>query len=130
MAKKTYTAVSMQQRTFNIYDAEHVIIYPNEEIDDNYQFESMGDKEKPKPTKVYIYTGEERDGGYIVQCADPTDCHELTNAIIRTRYSISDELALQRHHQEDAESNTEEWENYCAFADTAIAKAKKWLGIA
>lgn len=129
MPKMTYTAVYQQPRTLLRYDSERVIIYPDERVEDNFQPEKTADNEAPSPFKAYIYTGEERDGGFIVPCSDPTDHHEVANAIIRTRYTVSDELALQRHHQEDADAYAEEWQAYCSFADAATAKAKKWLGI-
>lgn len=129
MAKMTFTAVYTQPRTFLRYDAERCIIYPNERIEENYTpNSSIADYDNKEPFKAYIYTGEEKDGGYIVQCDDHNDYHQLANAIIRTRYSISDELALQRHHQEDPEAYDEEWQTYCKFADDATSKAKKWLG--
>ena len=94
MPKMTYTAVYQQPRTLLRYDSERVIIYPDERVEDNYQPEKTADNDAPSPYKAYIYTGEERDGGFIVPCADPTDHHEVANAIIRTRYTVSDELAL------------------------------------
>lgn len=75
----------------------------------------------------YQYEGEENDGGYIRECADMKSEHDLANAIVRTRYSISDELALQRHYASDPETYADEWSAYNTFADAAVAKAKEWL---
>lgn len=130
MAKMSYTAAYRQPRTFLRYDASHVIIYPDERVIDDYQPEkTVSGEAESEPFKAYVYTGEERDGGFIVPCADASDYHEMANAIIRTRYSVSDELALQRHHQEDADASADEWQAYCSFADSATVKAKKWLGV-
>lgn len=130
MAKLSYTSVSNSPRTFLKYDEGRVIVYPDERIVDDYQpDDSSADEQSVEPFKAYIYTGEERDGGFIRDCPDPSDYHDMANAIIRTRYSVSEELALQRHHQDDADAYASEWQAYCDFADTATAKAKKWLGI-
>lgn len=130
MAKQSYSAVYNAPRTFLQYAAGRVIVYPDERVVDDYQPEKSASEESaPAPFKAYIYTGEERDGGFIRECPDSSDYHDMANAIIRTRYSVSDELALQRHHQEDAEAYASEWQAYCDFADAATSKAKKWLGI-
>lgn len=49
--------------------------------------------------------------------------------VIRTKYTVSDELALQRHHQTDPDAYEAEWQSYCEFADAATTKAKKWLRV-
>ena len=80
-----YTVAYTEPRTFLRYDSNRVIIYPNENVVDNYQpTQKNADEPTPSPYKAYVYTGEEVDGGFIVECADPTDYHELANAIIRT----------------------------------------------
>lgn len=130
MNKMYYTVAYTEPRTFLRYDFNRVIIYPNENVVDNYQpTQKNADEPTPSPYKAYVYTGEEVDGGFIVECADPTDYHELANAIIRTKYTVSDELALQRHHQTDHDAYEAEWQSYCEFADAATTKAKQWLRV-
>lgn len=48
---------------------------------------------------------------------------------MRTKYELSEELALQHHYQPPGGENAEKWKEYCDFADAASAKARKWLGI-
>lgn len=108
------------------YDAGRVIIYPDETIIDDYQPE--GPDGEPLPARrAYQYEGTERDGGYIVECKDITNVHEVANAIIRTHYTASEEFALQRHHQNEPEAYEEQWKDYCEWADKASDKAKLWL---
>lgn len=130
MAKKLFKAVYTAPRTFEKYDHGRVILYPNETVIENYQPEKMeGQDEEPPAYTGYQYEGEETDGGYIRDCSDPTDLHELANAIVRTRYTLSEELALQRHYNSSPEDYEEQWKSYNDFADKAADLARTWLGI-
>ena len=71
----------------------------------------------------------EKDGGTVMPCTDPTSYPEVTNAIIRSKYSESDEMAIHRHHGNDPEEYAEEWQEYNDFCESAKALAKDWLGI-
>lgn len=125
---KLNKAVYMKPRTFLKYDDGRIILYPNETVIENYQPEAEeGSESKPDAFTGYQYEGEEPDGGYIRECAEMTSEHDIANAIVRTRYSISDELALQRHYASDPETYADEWSAYNTFADAAVAKAKEWL---
>lgn len=121
-------AVYMSPRTFEKYDDGRIILYPNETVIESYQPEVPEGSDITPPTyKGYQYEGEENDGGYIRECEDMTSEHDVANAIVRTRYTISDELALQRHYASDPETYADEWKEYNDFADAAVAKAKEWL---
>ena len=121
-------AVYMSPRTFQKYDDGRIILYPNETVIENYQPEATeGSDSTPEPFTGYQYEGEEPDGGYIRECEDMKSEHDVANAIVRTRYSIADELALQRHYASDPETYADEWSAYNTFADAAVAKAKEWL---
>ena len=128
MEKQTFTAVYPQPKTFLKYDAGRIIVYPNETVIENYTPESH-DNEKPEPFTAYQYEGCESDGGFIVECDDTTDSHSVANAIVRTKYSVSEELALQRHHQQDPEAYEKEFSEYCEYADRAVTIAKRWLKV-
>jgi hypothetical protein len=128
MEKELFKSVYREPRTLLRYDARHAIVYPDETIINDYKPDSGGVEEQ-EPFKGYQYEGTERDGGYIVECVDVNDIHEVANAIIRTHYSLSEEIALQRHYQEDAVNYEERWKAYCLFADSSVEKAKNWLGI-
>ena len=125
-----HKAVYREQRSIMKYDDGRAILYPNETVIENYQPAREEGAEKDPPTyTAYQYEGEESDGGYIRECADITDLHAVANAIMRTKYELSEELALQRHYQTTPEEYAEKWKEYCDFADAASAKARKWLGI-
>ena len=112
------------------YDEGRVMLYPNETVIENYQLEKQeGAENAPAPFKAYQYEGEENDGGYIRECPDITNLHDVANAIMRTKYELSEELALQRHYQTSPEEYAEKWKEYCTFADAAADKARQWLGI-
>lgn len=125
--KKTYTAVYSEPRSLEKYSEGKIILYPDEEIVENYTPEDAPDGFEP--VTGYKYTGEETDGGYIRECQDMSNYNDVANAIIRTHYTLSEELALQRHYQNSPETYADEWDAYSQFADSSVAKAKAWLGI-
>lgn len=125
-----HTAVYREPRTFEQYSTkEHLInLYPNETVIENYKPEKMeGSESEPEPYTGYQYEGEELDGGYIRECNDPKNLHDIVNAIIRTKYSQSEEFAIQRHYQNEPEEYQEKWTEYCSFADKAAELGRKWL---
>lgn len=125
-------AVYREPRTFEQYNSAKglICLYPNETVIENYTPEKEeGSSSEPKPFTGYQYEGEEPDGGYIRECPDPTNLHDVANAIVRTKYSVSQELALQRHYASSPEEYAEQWKEYNDFADAAADKARKWLGI-
>ena len=48
---------------------------------------------------------------------------DVVDAIIRTRYSLSDELAIQRHYSNSKTTYKQEWEAYNEFCEWAKQKA-------
>lgn len=129
MEKQLFTAVYPQPKTFLKYDAGRIIVYPNETVIENYTPENAQGQEETEPFTAYQYEGRETDGGFIVECDDTADYHSVANAIVRTKYSVSEELALQRHHQQEPETYEKEFSDYCEYADRAVALAKKWLRV-
>ena len=123
----TYT----ERHTYKKYDEGRIIGYLNEEVITDYVPEQQGGSEdaEPVPTVGYRYTGTERDGGTVIPCQDPSDYGQLTNAIIRASLSESEELAIQRHYNNDPEAYAEEWHHYNEVCENAKAQAKMWLGI-
>lgn len=110
------------------YDATRIIGYLHEEVIEGYIPENE-DGETPEPVTAYRYTGTERDGGTLMLCADPTNYGEVTNAIIRTRYTESEEMAVHRHHANNPGTASEEWQQYNDFCESAKQQARRWLGI-
>ena len=121
---KKHSFIYTERRTFGKFDANSIIGYLEEERVPDFLPEGA-----EQPTLGYKYTGTEKDGGTVMPCTDPTSYPEVTNAIIRSKYSESDEMAIHRHHGNNPEEYAEEWQEYNDFCESAKALAKDWLGI-
>lgn len=119
-----HSFIYTERRTFGKYDAKNIIGYLEEERVPDFLPEGAD-----QPTIGYKYTGTEKDGGTVMPCTDPTSYPEVTNAIIRSKFSESDEMAIHRHHGNNPEEYAEEWQEYNEFCESAKALAKDWLGI-
>ena len=140
-----HSFIYTERRTFGKFDANNIIGYLEEERVPDFLPEGAD-----QPTLGYKYTGTEKDGGTVMPCTDPTSYPEVTNAIIRSKYSESDEMAIypevtnaiirskysesdemaiHRHHGNAPEEYSEEWQEYNEFCESAKALAKNWLGI-
>lgn len=119
-----YTTIYTERRTFGKYDEGRIIGYLNEELVPDYT-----PQDSEETVLGYQYTGPEKDGGTIMPCKDPTSYGEVTNAIIRSKLTESDELAIQRHHQNDAEAYSQEWNDYNGICEDAKVIARRWLGL-
>jgi len=124
--------VYQERRTYQRYDESHIIGYLNEEVLENYvpQNNQGGESEEspePWPT-AFAYTGSESDGGTVMACEKQDDSGELANAIIRTRYTESQELAIQRHAiNGEYEEAPQEYEQYNSWCQYAVQTAKDWI---
>ena len=118
-----------EQKTFEKYDKDNIIGYLHEEIIPDYVPEVMDGQQAPEPTTGYAYEGPMKDGGTIMPCADTESYPELANAIIRSKYTVSDEMAIHRHHGNDPEGYAKEWKTYNEDCEAAKALAKRWLGM-
>ena len=121
-----------QRRTYQRYDEAHIIGYLNEEVLENYVPAANGDSEQQETAEpwpvAYAYTGEETDGGTVMECKKQSDYGEVANAIIRSRYSESQELAIQRHAiNGDYQDAGQEYEEYYVWCQQAVATAKRWV---
>lgn len=105
------------------YDNENVIVYLNEVVIENFVPEDVAEGIEIKPYTAYQYTGTERDGGTLIQSSDIGDRGKLVNGIIRTRYTASDELAIQRHIVNDPDKYADEWKKYNDFCEEAKRQA-------
>ena len=119
-----HSFIYSERRTFGKFDANNIIGYLEEERVPDFLPEGA-----EQPTLGYKYTGTEKDGGTVMPCTDPTSYPEVTNAIIRSKFSESDEMAIHRHHGNNPEEYAEEWREYNEFCESAKALAKDWLGI-
>ena len=124
--------VYQERRTYQRYDEAHIIGYLNEERVENYTPDNGGhgedaDNADPWP-EAYAYTGTETDGGTVMPCSRQDDYGEIANAIIRTRYSESQELAIQRHAiNGDYDEAPQEFDQYNAWCQYAVQTAKDWI---
>ena len=123
------TVIYTERRTFEKFDKEHVIGYLNEEVIPDYVPETAQGQQPPEPTTGYAYTVPMKDGGTVMPCTDASSYPEVTNAIIRSKYSESEEMAIHRHFRNDPEGYVQEWKEYNDFCEAAKVKAKEWLGI-
>jgi hypothetical protein len=63
-----------------------------------------------------------------MKCDNQSDYGDVANAIIRSRYSESQELAIQRHAiNGDYAENAQEYEEYNTWCQYAVATAKRWV---
>ncbi len=120
--------VYREPRTYEKYDSQHIIGFLDEQIVENYQPETSEGQKLIEPYTGYQYEGLEASGGTIMECTKPDDRGEVVNAIIRSRYALSEEMAIHRHHQNDAETYAEEWEVYNSWCETAKRTANAWFG--
>lgn len=127
MEKKAYYKT---QRTFTKYDDGHIIGYLNERVVEDYQPEENPGEEQEEAYTAYEYTGTEADGGTVMPCEDPAKYGDVANAIIRSKYSESQELAIHRHAANgDYEESPKEYDDYNQWCEYAVATAKRWLNI-
>lgn len=120
-------AVYREPRTYEKYDSNHIIGYLNETVIEDYQPEVAEGQSAVEPYTGYQYEGQLTDGGTIMECSDSTNRGEIVNAIIRSRYPLSEEMAIHRHHQNDPVRYAEEWDMYDAFCEEAKRIANGWL---
>lgn len=128
-----------ERRTFLKYDDAHIIGYLNEEIIKDCIIEDEGvENGKTVLETAYQYEGSETDGGTVMAYVGEPEYGKLADAIISTRYSKSDEMAIHRHRLESLESASHvsedvlakydsEWEAYNDFCEKAKTTAKCWL---
>lgn len=126
--KVTYT----ERRTFVRYDEGRIIAYLGEDIVSSYKPEDA--PEDMAPVTGYSYEGELPDGGTMLDCSS-TDRDSLVNAVIRTRYSQTEEDAIKTHQIlllqdpdiDKAEEYAAEWSEFLAFRMVAIQTVDNWL---
>lgn len=118
------TCIYHSRRTFMKYDQKQIIGYLNEKITENYE-EKLEDGTTATFT-AYQYSGTETDGGTLMQCVGE-DRDDIVNAIIRTQYSETQELAILRHHGNDSTTFSQEWEDYNSVCENAKTVATTWL---
>ena len=110
-------------QTFTKYDDGHINAFLNEEIVNDFK-----PTEDSEPTVGYAYTGTGKDGGTILECADASSRDDLINAVIRSKYTQSQEFSILRHHEVDADNYVDEWEEYNSFIEAAKTTVDGWLG--
>lgn len=125
--KELHSYTYAEPKSFFPFDENHIVAYLNEEIIENWD---QPNRPEGAPLLTgYKYTGTRTDGGTLLQCTDTQDYGCMTNAIIRSRYTESEEMAIHRHYVNSFEEHQEEWEEYNQFCEDAKILAKLWLGI-
>jgi len=119
-------------KTMLQYDIEHLIVYLNEEVVENYVPEEGN--ENQDPFTAYFYEGPEKDGGTIIEAAE-SDRDSIINGIIRSKYSRTEEDAIKTHQimllldSNIAESANykKEWSDFQTWRDYAIQTADDFI---
>lgn len=95
--------------------SKRVMMCTNEEVETVYDIPPV---EGAEPVARQQYK-------YDVDWLDPEEKTKgaVVDAIIRTRYSLSDELAIQRHYSNSKTTYKQEWEAYNEFCEWAKQKA-------
>ena len=124
---QNFTATYAEKKTFFPFGKNQIIGFLNETVVENWVQENA--PEGAEPITGYSYTGPRKDGGTLLPCDNPEDYGCVTNAIIRSKYTESEELAIHRHYVNSFEGHEEEWEAYNQFCEASKLLAKEWLGI-
>ena len=127
MPQTNFTATYAEKKTFFPYGENQIIGFLNEAVVPNWKQE--GAPEDAPAITGYSYTGPRKDGGTLLPCDNPDDYGCLTDAIICSKYSKSEEMAFHRHYLNNIETYEEEWLEYNKFCEAAKLLARKWLGI-
>ena len=127
MEKIMLSATYAEPKTFFPFGENKIVAFLNEEVVENWKQDNT--PEDVPAITGYKYTGPRKDGGTLIAYEDPEDYGCLTDAIISTKYSKSEEMAIHRHYQNDIETYETEWTEYNQFCEYAKTMAKKWLGI-
>ena len=136
MNKTTFTVVYPRRMRFSQYDGTHFLVYLNETPAD-YKPE-----EDSEPVSGFAYTGDQRDGGTLIEC-DAFDRDKLINGIIRTKYLQTEEDAIKTHQLQLLQAKTgleegilseekqaeymQEWADFQAFRQEAIEVVSGWI---
>lgn len=121
------TVIYPEKKTFFPLGKNQIIAFLNEKTIENWQ--QPNSPEGAEPITGYCYSGTRKDGGTVLPCENASDYGCLVNAIIRSRFSLSEEMAMNRHFNNSPEEYAQEWEDYSNFCEAAKLKAKEWLGI-
>ena len=127
MDKLMKSATYAEQKSFFPFGDGMIVAFLNEEVVENWK-QPNTPEDLPAITG-YKYTGPREDGGTLLPCSDPQDYGCLTDAIISSRYSKSEEMAIHRHYQNNKEDYGTEWAEYNQFCEDAKVLAKIWLRI-
>ena len=110
------------------------MVYLNEEVIQDYTPETRDGQPTPAPTTAYAYSGEENNGGTLIEVVS-CDRDSLINGIIRTRYSQSAEDAIKTHQIELLKTENhpktveyeKEWAEFSAVREMAKSSVDRWL---
>ena len=121
------TVTYAEPKTFFPFGKGHIVGFLYETVIENWKQENA--PEDAPAITGYQYSGPRKDGGTLLECENPSDYGCVVNAIIRSRFSQSEELAIHRHYVSAPEDHQEEWDDYNQFCEDAKILAKIWLGI-
>ena len=128
--------VHTEKKTYNKYDTDHYLLYLGEEILDNYIPGDIPEDSELKslPITGYAYTGDQPDGGTLIQANEST-YEAFVDGLIRNRYTQSEVEAIQANTllsltdpgNVRAEEFRQEWAAYQEYREKCKADAKAIL---
>jgi hypothetical protein len=134
-----HTQIYRERRAYEQYDADHFLLYLNEQEAD-YTPPRGGhfgeEEEQPAPLPGYSYTGNHPSGGTMVAAKEAT-YGALVSGLIRLLYTADAEQAVQanmvfalanKNHAKAAQYKAEH-STYQDYRDACKAKAKVVLGV-
>lgn len=104
------------KKTIERYDDKHCAVYFNPV---EKQIESAAEGEQPSSVLEYDMV--------LIECDTVPSKGDVVNAIIRERYTLSDEMAVQRHYANDPSRYAEEWQEYNECCEDAKITASQIL---
>lgn len=125
MVKVTTTV----EKRIEKYDNAHYAVYLNKQARPLLGQEEQVSRQDGESAATGVETQAAYDYDMLLVSSDgePTK-GDVVNAIIRTRYTESDEMAIQRHYLNDREGYETEWREYNAFCEWAKAQYGELAG--
>lgn len=125
--------VYTERKVYNKYDNNHYMLYLNEEILPEY-IPECSNEEQGEPTTGYAYTGNQADGGTLIEATEDS-YEQFVSGLIRLKYTADAESAINSNallsmmdptHERAVEFKTE-WEIFQHYREECKENAKTVL---
>jgi hypothetical protein len=130
-----YTENYKEKKTYEQYDKEHFLLYLNEQ-EVEFTPNTGGDNEPMEPVQGYAYTGDQADGGTLIE-AKEAGYGDFVAGLLRKQYAADDVEAIQANAliALKDKSNTKaaqykaEFDEYNTYRTKCKSDAKNVLGL-